>query len=84
MENKYWAGQRMHQIKYQAFWQAREYLQEVFKNRCQSDQCDELDEVLEFQSPEFAKEFRREVLKNIEIVARKLDVGVSKKIGKIS
>ena len=84
MENNYWATLRDREIKYQAFWQAREFLQEYFKNHSKADRFDvseELDEILGFQSAEFARAFQKEVLKNFDGLKEILEMVVSKKIG---
>ena len=86
MENEYWAELRRREIRFQSYWTAREFLQEYFKNHSKSDHFDvseELEEILDFQSPEFAKAFRKEVLKNFDGLKEILDMGVSKKVGKI-
>ena len=84
MNSKYLDYLRKHQIKYQAYWQAKEYLQEIFKNRCKSDLFEDLEEILEFQNADFAREFQKEVLKNMKNVSEKLETSISKKIGKIN
>ena len=87
MENEYLVELRQREIReiqYNTYWQSREFLQEYFKNHSKADRFDvseELEEILDFQSADFAREFQKEVLKNFDGLKEILDMGVSKKIG---
>ena len=77
MDNNQWEELRHEEIRDQAQWVARQFLQTCFTNKSRQDVYEELKGILEFEDTDFVKAFNKSVSLNLLIVSKILNVSTS-------